>query len=284
VTDIHLDPTRRHDALIFFDATDTNPNGDPDSSNRPRQDPETGHGLVTDAAIKRWIRDTVPALRPDDPRFEIFIETTPMETQFDRMYSRPDGEDPLRWVAQRYYDVRMFGAVFTSKKAQARQANIRGPVQIGVARSLDPVVINEVAMTRKVPHKAEDADRKGTAMYDRDQVVYGLYCARLHFTAARAAQQPVDAEDLDVLWRSIGLMCDLNRSAARSGLDLLGLYVFSHDNQYGNAPAQQVFRSIRHRLIDPDRPPRTFSDYQCERGEPPRGVTLTPIVDAWAEV
>lgn len=279
MNDIHLDPGVKQDALVLFDVTDGNPNGDPDAGNRPRTDQETGHGLVTDVAVKRWVRDAVADAYADTPGFRIFVEAgVPLEPRAAEGWGggRDDDEAAVQWLSATYFDIRMFGAVFARKGKGP--VSLRGPVQLSLARSLDPVCPVDHAITRTAPWKAGD----GTAMAGKWAVPYGLYRARLHYSAPKAAKRAVSAGDLAALWRAIALMTSLGRSASRPAVDLCGLYVFSHADRYGSAPVQRVFGSVRHELADPSRPPRSLGDYRREFHELPGGVTLTPLVDAWA--
>jgi CRISPR-associated protein Csd2 len=134
MTTAHLDPTVRHDMVLLFDVTDGNPNGDPDGANQPRTDDETGHGLVTDVAIKRKIRDVVRQIRPDDPRYGIFVEAGhALNTRIDEALTESGNHatDAQRWLCEHYFDIRMFGGVLSTGrtggdgKAKGRRAGPR---------------------------------------------------------------------------------------------------------------------------------------------------------------
>lgn len=280
----HLDPTRRHDAVILFDVTDGNPNGDPDLGKQPRTDDETGHGLVTDVSIKRKIRDTVPLLHPDDPRYGIFVEAgqalTPRWTQL-----RETADAPEAAVCSRFWDVRMFGQVLTAGK-HGGTASIRGPVQLTFARSLDPVLPVDHTITRVTQARQEDVNDGHTGMGDKWTVPYGLYRANLYFSASRAANTGVTSDDLETLWHSITMMFDHTRSSQRGGLDLTGLWVFSHPTALGVAPARALLRRVKiARGGDTDKSPRHWTDYHRELSLAglPAGVEVTAVYDIWEE-
>ncbi|WP_328384470.1 type I-C CRISPR-associated protein Cas7/Csd2 (plasmid) [Micromonospora zamorensis] len=280
----HLDPGRRHDVVLLFDVTDGNPNGDPDTNNAPRMDDETGHGLVTDVAIKRRIRDMIPLLRPDDPRARIFVEAGhALNTRWGRARAtRPD--DPIAGLCEMYFDVRMFGQVLTGGKGAGTATSIRGPLQCGFARSLDPVLPTDHRITRVTQTRQEDIDKgEATEMGTKWTVPYGLYRARLHYSPSQAARTGVTSDDLALLWQAIELMFAANLSASGGTRDVVGLYVFSHPTALGVASAGILAGRIRH-VLATSGPPRAHSDYQPEVrvNDLPGGVVLTTLVDAWA--
>ncbi|MFG1918071.1 type I-C CRISPR-associated protein Cas7/Csd2 [Micromonospora sp. NPDC048898] len=285
MTDAHLDPTLRHDAVLLFEVTDGNPNGDPDNNNSPRMDDETGQGIVTDVAIKRRIRDMVPLLRPDDPRAGIFVEAGhALNTRWGHVL-KASPDDPVAALCERYFDCRMFGQVLTGGKGSGNTAtSIRGPVQMGFARSLDPVLAVDHAITRVTPTRQEDVDKgEKTAMGIKWTVPYGLYRTRLHYSPGQAARTGVTSDDLALLWQAIELMFAANLSAAGGTRDVVGLYVFTHPTAVGVASAGVLASRIRH-VLTADRPPRAHTDYHPEvsADDLPAGVTLTTLVDVWA--
>lgn len=286
MSDAHLDPTRRHDIVLLFDVTDGNPNGDPDGANQPRTDDETGQGLVTDVAIKRKIRDTVALLRGDDDRYGIFVEAghalnTRIEEGLKASADRAD--DAQRWLCQHYFDVRMFGAVLsTGGKGGAGQ--VRGPLQFTFARSLDAVLPTDHAITRVTQTRQDDIDKgERTEMGSKWTVPYGLYRAHAFYSAPRAAKTGVTPDDLAVLWQALGVMLDHDRSATRGEMKLCGLYVFSHPDALGVAPAASLTRRVRVELVNPDKAPRQHDDYRrtLDVADLPGGVELTSLVDLW---
>ncbi|WP_018587929.1 type I-C CRISPR-associated protein Cas7/Csd2 [Salinispora arenicola] len=282
MTAAHLDPTRRHDVVLLFDVTDGNPNGDPDLQGAPRTDEETGHGLVTDVAIKRRIRDTVALLRPGDPRAGIFVEAGHALNTRWQGARQADPDNPLKTICDWYWDVRMFGSVLTAGKGNP-SAGIRGPVQCGFARTLDPVLPTNHTITRVTQTRQEDIDKgESTEIGSKWTIPYGLYRARLHYSPAQAHKTGVTSDDLALLWQAIEMMFAANLSATGGIRDVVGLHVFSHPNALGVASAGALTGRIRH--VRAAEAPRAHSDYQphIRSDDLPEGVVLTTLVDAWA--
>jgi CRISPR-associated protein Csd2 len=285
VTVAHLDPTRRHDAVLLFDVTDGNPNGDPDAGNQPRTDDESGQGLVTDVAIKRKIRDMVSLLRGDDPRYGIFVESGhALNTRIEEALKANPGKsgEAQRWMCEHYFDVRMFGAVLSTGKGGGA-GQVRGPVQLTFARSLDPIVPTGHTITRVTQTRQEDINKgESTEMGSKWTVPYGLYRTHLFYSAPRAAKTGVTSDDLAVLWQAVTNMFDHDRSATRGEMKLCGLYVFSHPDALGAAPAAALTERITFG-VNHDKAPRAYTDYSRAIDESglPEGVTLTKLVDLW---
>jgi len=285
MTEAHLDPSRRHDIVLLFDVTDGNPNGDPDGGNQPRTDDETGQGLVTDVALKRKIRDTVALLRGDDARYGIFVEAghalnTRIEEAWQAQPGRP--EDAQRWLCEHYFDIRMFGAVLTGSKGGAGQ--VRGPLQLTFARSIDPVLPIDHAITRVTQTRQDDIDKgERTEMGSKWTVPYGLYRAHAYFSAPRAAKTGVTSDDLAMLWRAVSLMFDHDRSATRGDMKLCGLFVFSHPDALGVAPAASLTERIRVERTNQEKAARQYQDYRLtvDTDGLPEGVELTQLVNLW---
>lgn len=299
-TQIHLDPTKRHDFVLLFDVTDGNPNGDPDAGNLPRVDPETMQGLVTDVALKRKVRDWVDVTRGDQGRYKIYVQSKgiALNTLHKRAYEaehitstgskqkREDVGKARGWMCQNFYDVRTFGAVMTT---DINAGQVRGPVQLTFARSVSPILPLDVAITRVAITEEKDADvvinesgkasGKTTEMGRKALVPYALYKGYGFFTPHFARQTGFDANDLAVLWEALQRMWDLDRSASRGLLAFRGLYIFSHEHPLGNAPAHVLFEHVKVDLRPALEAPRAFSDYQVVvRGEGlPPGVTLTRL-------
>lgn len=293
MTQPHLDPTVRHDMVFLFDVTDGNPNGDPDAGNRPRTDDESGQGLVTDVALKRKIRDTLALAAGDDPRYGVFVQAGfALNPRLEASYEAhglelgskkitPEQAAAARgWLCDRYADIRLFGAVLSVGKTGAL-GQIRGPLQVSMARSIDPVFPMDHTITRVTQTKQEDIDKgESTEMGGKWTVAYGLYRAELYYSATRGQQTGVDAKDLDLLYRSLEMMFDHDRSATRGTLTPRGLYVFSHDDAFGSAPAHKLTERVRPSLLNADIAPRAFGDYVVsvdDDGLPP-GVTLTKLI------
>jgi len=294
---IHTDPTKRHDLVLLFDVTDGNPNGDPDAGNLPRVDPETMHGLVTDVCIKRKIRDFVNQERGDKERFKIYVEHKGvLNAQHKRAYTamgkkptnKPDRETQeaaRKWMCENFYDIRMFGAVMTT---EVNCGQVRGPLQFTFGRSIDPIVPLDVSITRVAVTREEDAvafttgeegsaEGKLTAMGRKALVPYGLYRAYGFFNPHFASETGVNEEDLALLWDALGQMWEIDRSASRGMMACRGVYIFTHDNKVGRAPAYKLFSLVQVKRKPEVEVPRSFYDYEISVGKPPEGVTLTPL-------
>jgi CRISPR-associated protein Csd2 len=271
----HTDPTVKHDALLLFDAIDSNPNGDPDNAGKPRVDYDTGHGLVSDASLKRKIRDSIQ-LRVSEriippERNLIFIRRgVSLNEQLEAAYKalgqaipKSGKEAPHEHVSaataymkENYYDVRMFGAVMSTGKAPGDK--VTGPLTVGIARSLDPVIPMELGITRTASTQ-EDKRDNASQMGSKTVVSYGLYAARLHYQPTRDNQ--VTQEDLDLLWSSVATMFEVTRSAARPSVNVRRLDLFSHESPLGNAPAVSLLDRIVVRKAEGVEQPKGFSDY-----------------------
>ncbi|MFI7645190.1 type I-C CRISPR-associated protein Cas7/Csd2 [Micromonospora sp. NPDC049460] len=296
MNDQTINPRVRHDGLILFDVTDGNPNGDPDGGNRPRVDEATGHGLVTDVALKRKIRDTIGLTAdnlgyPSD-RYQIFVEAghalntraaesytaTGIELK-SRKITPEQAEQARQWMTNRYVDVRLFGAVLSTGETKAL-GQIRGPLQFGMARSIDPVLPVSHAITRVTQTRQEDIDKgERTEMGGKWTVPYGLYRAQFHYSAALATKTGVTAEDLTALYRTLQFMFDHDRTATRGIMTLRGLFVFSHDDAFGKAPAQPLLDRIRIEQCTGVTAPRAFTDYKvsADVGDLPTGITFDTL-------
>lgn len=300
----YLDADRRHDFVLLFDVLDGNPNGDPDAGNLPRVDPETMQGLVTDVAVKRKVRDWVDAARGDGERFKIYVQHNgpALNDQHQRAYTglkltatgakqdRATVDQARAWMCANFYDIRVFGAVMTTG---VNCGQVRGPVQLTFARSIDPIVPLDISITRVAVTKPEDAKvvvteengagvgtgGKQTEMGRKALVPYGLY--RLHgfFNPHFGRQTGIDADDLDMFWQALQNMWDLDRSAARGLMACRGLWVFSHESALGNAPAHKLFERIGV-AARPETPvARSFDHYTVTVDDAalPAGVTLSRL-------
>ncbi|RIK40966.1 MAG: type I-C CRISPR-associated protein Cas7/Csd2 [Chloroflexi bacterium] len=298
-TAAHLDPARRHDFVLFFDVSDGNPNGDPDAGNLPRIDPETMQGLVTDVALKRKIRDWVDLARGGEERFKIYVQNREaLNDLHQRAYTaegltskgsrqpREDVDKARAWMCNNFYDVRTFGAVMSTG---VNAGQVRGPIQLTFARSIDPIVPLDVSITRIAITRPEDMQvvtteegettGKTTEMGRKSLVPYGLYRGHGFFVPAFAERTGFSSEDLELFWQALLAMWDIDRSASRGMVGCRGLYIFSHDSKLGNAPAQALFDRIVARLNDGVVSPRRFSDYTItiDTTDMPTGVTLTQL-------
>ena len=285
----------RYDFVILFDVENGNPNGDPDAGNMPRIDPETGLGLVTDVCLKRKIRNYVEIVREGEPGYGIYIrDSVPLNRSDARAYEylgvtdikKAKKDDPeidrkvRDFMCRNFYDIRTFGAVMTTfVKAALNCGQVRGPVQLGFARSVDPIVPQEVTITRVAITTEADAERKGTEMGRKYIVPYGLYRAE-GFVSANLARKTTgfSEEDLALLWQAIIHMFDEDRSAARGKMAVRELIVFKHSGELGDAPAYRLFDAVQvKKTVDV---PRRYQDYEVKVDEAasPEGVTCTRMI------
>ena len=285
--------TNRYDFVLLFDVKDGNPNGDPDAGNLPRVDAETGRGLVTDVSLKRKVRNFVGLTKGEQPPFDIYVKekailTQQQEKAYLALGLDPKGKDGKRkggddvetakkWMCQNFYDIRTFGAVMGLKEANCGQ--VRGPVQLTFARSVDPIVAQEHSITRMAVATEAEAEKQSgdnRTMGRKFTVPYGLYIAHGFVSAHLANQTGFNEDDLELLWQSLINMFEHDRSAARGEMATRGLYVFKHEGQLGNAPAYSLFERIQPRLKDGIAISRNFSDYTITVDETnmPSGVQL----------
>lgn len=265
----------RYDFVLVFDVKDGNPNGDPDGGNMPRLDPETGHGLVTDVCLKRKIRNFVILTQAGVEGRDIFVkERAVLNRQILEMYEsigaklegkgekkKAKGETVERGQAEmcrRYYDIRTFGAVMSTG---ANAGQVRGPVQLTFARSVDPIVPLEHSITRMAVANEADADKERT-MGRKNTVPYGLYMGYGFVSPGLARQTGFSDEDLTLLWQAIQQMFEHDRSAARGLMSLRKLLVFRHAGELGNAPSHRLFDMVSVKRKDAEAPARSFDAYE----------------------
>lgn len=283
----------RYEFTILFDVENGNPNGDPDAANMPRVDPETGLGLVTDVCIKRKIRNYVEDVKEESAGYKIYIKDgVPLNTSDKTAYTAVLGEgkklekkDPeidnkLRdFMCANFYDVRTFGAVMTTfVKDKLNCGQVRGPVQIGFARSIDPIVRQEVSITRVAITTEADFANKETEMGRKHIVPYALYRAD-GFISANLARKVTHftEEDLELLWDAIINMFENDHSAARGKMAVRKLIIFKHDSELGNAPSHKTLDLVSIKRRDGVDIARSFSDYEVAIDEAgcPEGVTIS---------
>ena len=287
----------RYDFVILFDVENGNPNGDPDAGNMPRIDPETGLGLVTDVCLKRKIRNYVDMVKEGEAGYQIYIqekvplnrmdkkaiEYVNLDPEDEKALKKAKKDDPdldvkLRdFMCRNFYDVRTFGAVMTTfVKANLNCGQVRGPVQLGFARSVDPIMPQEVTITRVAITTESDAENKGTEMGRKYIVPYGLYRAE-GFVSANLALKVTgfSEEDLSLLWQAILNMFENDHSAARGKMCVRELIVFKHDSELGKAPAHKLFDTVKVRRVNANAVARSYSDYTVEvdLASVPDGVT-----------
>lgn len=280
----------RYEFVLLFDVENGNPNGDPDSGNTPRVDPETGHGLVTDVCLKRKIRNHVTLVKNGGTGYRIYIQEKAIlndtnEEAYKAYELKPeskklpkkaeDAQNVIGWMCSNFYDIRSFGAVMTT---EVNCGQVRGPVQMAFAKSVEPIFSQEISITRMaVTTKAEAEKQQGDnrTMGRKHIVPYGLYVARGFVSAALAEKTDFSESDLELLWQALINMFEHDRSAARGMMSSRKLFVFKHDNKMGNAPAHQLFDLINiERSTASNGPARSFKDYTVSVGTVPAGVTL----------
>lgn len=306
---------KRVEFVLLFDVIHGNPNGDPDAGNAPRVDPETGYGIVTDVCLKRKIRNFVALTKDYQPPNDIYVKergilVREQKKAYDAQGASPSkspNEDARRWMCQNYFDVRTFGAVMTTGKSDPAEegdkkkgakkeskhwncGQVRGPVQIGFARSQSRILSLEHAITRVAltnpgdtgrAAETDDPDEKAASgqMGRKHTIPYALYRAHGFISPFLAKDTGFSATDYELLLQALTNMFEQDRSAARGEMSMRGLGVFQHETQLGNAPAHQLFDLIR---IESPESPRSFSDYRITGPESlPAGVTfhwaVTPI-------
>jgi CRISPR-associated protein Csd2 len=284
----------RYDFVLVFDVRDGNPNGDPDAGNLPRLDAESGHGLVTDVSLKRKVRNFVGLVKGETPPFDIYVKEKAILNQtHERAYIGIGAEEELKgdkkrkgsgdtvdkarqWMCANFFDVRTFGAVMSTG---VNCGQVRGPVQLTFARSVDPIIAQEHSITRMaVATEAEAEKQQGDnrTMGRKHTVPYGIYVAHGFVSSFLAKQTGFGEEDLELLWQALEHMFEHDRSAARGEMATRGLYVFKHDAELGNAHAHALFDRIKvMRKADVD-VARSFADYEVSIDESnlPGGVSL----------
>jgi len=278
---------RRYEFVLFFDVENGNPNGDPDAGNMPRIDPETSHGLVTDVCLKRKIRNYVELTRAGQDGFEIYVkEGVILNAQHRKAYDAQDltpvpkklaNNDLTLFMCEHFYDIRTFGAVMTT---EVNCGQVRGPVQLNFARSIDPIVPQEITITRVAVTSEKDAERKDREMGRKHIVPYALYRSEGYVSAPLAERTEFSEEDLSLLWEALISMFDHDHSAARGKMASRRLYAFEHESRIGNAPAHKLFDCITAVRRDPTAPAREFDDYEVKvnEAEVPSGVKLLTLI------
>ena len=267
----------RYEFVYFFDVTNGNPNGDPDAGNMPRLDPESSKGLVTDVCLKRKIRNFIEVTCENAPGYEIYVkEKSVLNLQNKRAYEAigiepntkdkklPKDEAKARaitaWMCNNFFDIRSFGAVMTT---EVNSGQVRGPVQLAFAQSLDPIVPLEVSITRMAVTNEKDLDKERT-MGRKHIVPYALYRMHGFISANLAAKTGFSDEDLQKLWQALQLMFEHDRSAARGEMAARKLIVFKHDSALGSQPAHKLFDAVKVERVNGESgtPASGFGDYK----------------------
>jgi CRISPR-associated protein Csd2 len=286
----------RYDFVFLFDCEDGNPNGDPDSDNSPRFDPETFQGLVSDVCLKRKIRDYVSysitaGAIPEKGNGIFVLSGNTLESRQRLPFEQLAGEDKIeakgkdtkptdiekarQWMCKNFFDVRAFGAVMSTTEFNCGQ--VRGPVQITFARSIDRILPTEHTISRQAFTGEKDI-KSGTGTLGRKYTIpYGLYLAHGYINPVFAAKTGFSEDDLALLWKALGNLFEVDRSAARGTMSSRGLYIFKHESKLGNAQAQRLFESIKVGKNPGVESPRAFTDYTVVPPDPgslPEGITL----------
>lgn len=276
----------RYEFVLLFDVENGNPNGDPDAGNMPRIDPETGHGLVTDVCLKRKIRNHVALAKNGATGFRIYIqEKSVLNTTHQEAYAEfkltseskklpkkvEDAANLTGWMCTNFFDIRTFGAVMTT---EVNCGQVRGPVQLAFAKSVDPIMPQEISITRMAVTNEKDLEKERT-MGRKHIVPYGLYVAQGFVSAPLAEKTGFTGEDLNLLWDALVNMFEHDRSAARGLMSSRKLIVFKHDNKLGNAPAHKLFELVQVKRAEGSAgPARSFADYSVTLGQAPGGVEI----------
>lgn len=270
----------RYEFVILFDVENGNPNGDPDAGNLPRIDPESGYGIVTDVCLKRKIRNYVETLKEGEEGYKIYIkEDVPLNRSDNEAYialntnekdvkelkkKDPEVDRKIRdFMCGNFYDIRTFGAVMTTfVKAALNCGQVRGPVQLGFARSVDPIMSQEITITRVAITTEKDAEDKKTEMGRKSIIPYALYRAEGYISANLARKVTgFSEEDLELLWEAIINMFEIDHSAARGKMAVRELIVFKHSKELGDCPAYKLFETVEVKKKDGVDLPRQYQDY-----------------------
>ena len=280
----------RIDFVYIFDVQDGNPNGDPDAGNLPRVDAETGMGLVTDVCLKRKVRNYVQVAKQLADGYDIFIkEKAVLNTLIDAAHEEDsvkkaeekDKANAARDImCKKFYDIRTFGALMTTGK---NAGQVRGPIQMTFARSVDPITALEHSITRMAVATEKEAEKQkgdNRTMGRKATVPYGLYVCHGFISANLAQQSGFSQEDLDLFFDALKNMFDVDRSAARGLMSAQKLIVFRHDSVLGNAPANKLFDLVKVERKDKSAPARSFADYEVtiDKDNVPVGVNIEEMI------
>ena len=288
----------RYEFVVLFDVENGNPNGDPDAGNMPRVDPESSYGIVSDVCLKRKIRNYVETAKEDAPGWRIYVKDGVPLNRSDReaLTYLGVGDKDLKalkktdpaldvkvrdFMCQNFFDIRTFGAVMTTfVKGNLNCGQVRGPVQLSFARSVDPVVPQEVTITRVAITTEEDAERRDTEMGRKYIIPYALYRAEGYVSANLALKVTGFSEtDLEMLWQALLNMFEHDHSAARGKMAVRKLIIFKHDSELGCAPAHKLFDAVKVQRREGVSIARSYGDYQLtiSRDALPQGITCTEM-------
>jgi CRISPR-associated protein Csd2 len=269
----------RYDFLYLFDCANGNPNGDPDAGNLPRVDPETNHGIVTDVCLKRKLRNFVLLTKKDESPFRIYVKEKAVLSTVRKPAVEQTNDTPRAWMCKNFWDVRTFGAVMATKENNCGQ--VRGPVQLSFAQSVEPVIISEYALTRcavETEKEAKDQAGDNRTMGRKFTVPYGLYLTHGFINPFLAEQTYFSEEDRELLFVALENAFQFDQSAARpaGAMNARALLVFEHTSQLGSAPSHKLFETVKvAKKTDVD-VARSFADYELhiDKEALPKGINL----------
>jgi CRISPR-associated protein Csd2 len=284
----------RYDFVYLFDCKDGNPNGDPDAANAPRIDPQDMHGLVSDVCLKRKIRNYVLIAKEAAPGYGIFVQQGSVlneriaeahknlghdvDAKSEKKKATRDQVSSARAeMCKRFFDVRTFGAVMSTG---VNAGQVRGPVQLSFSRSLDPIMPLDLSITRMAVTEAKEADSPNQTMGRKNLIPYGLYRCHGFISANLARETGFSEADLELLWQSLTLMFDHDRSASRGTMAPQRLVVFKHQTTLGNAPAHKLFERVSVKRRSGVEVARAFSDYevQVDLNGLPTGIEVSELL------
>lgn len=288
----------RYEFVYIFDVTNGNPNGDPDAGNMPRLDPESSKGLVTDVCLKRKIRNYIELTEADTQGYDIYVkEKSVLNLQNKKAYDAldikpidkklPKEQEKARavtdWMCANFFDVRSFGAVMTTA---INSGQVRGPVQLAFAKSIDPIIPLEITITRMAvttEKEAEEQQGDNRTMGRKHIVPYGLYRVHGFISAKLAEKTGFSEDDLEKLWQALQMMFEHDHSAARGEMVVRKLIVFRHKDALGNMPSHKLFERVTVDRVkgESGTPASSFDDYAIKinkEGLEGNGVTVTEMV------
>ena len=279
---------KRYEFVLFFEVENGNPNGDPDAGNMPRIDPETSHGLVTDVCLKRKVRNYVDLVQKDKNKFDIYVRENAVLNNtngeaYKHLEIKPESKKlpkdadqakaVVKYMCDRFYDIRAFGAVMTT---EINCGQVRGPIQFSFAKSMDPIIPQEITITRMAVTNEKDAEKERT-MGRKHIVPYALYRAEGYISASLAQKTGFSEYDLELFWDSLMNMYEHDHSAARGKMSSRKLIIFEHATELGNAPAHRLFELVTVSRKDVIKPARAFADYSISIDHANKPVSVTII-------
>jgi CRISPR-associated protein Csd2 len=290
----------RYEFTVLFEVENGNPNGDPDAGNAPRIDAETGLGIVTDVCIKRKIRNYVDFKMNDAQGYKIYVrDSIPLDTNRKWAYEQSDIEVPKdkkgnpssaepakedfikikNFMCENFFDIRAFGAVMT---LTYNCGQVRGPVQLGFAKSIDVIFPQELSITSCT--YANEGEKK-SKMGRKNIVPYGLYRLDGYISANFAnpkypAGTGFSEDDVALLWEAIINMFETDHAAARGKMSVRELVVFKHESELGNCPAYKLFDLVKVQKKSNVSYSRAYSDYivTVDDTSVPSGITVTRMI------